>query len=113
VVQRLRLPQGAGVAVEEEAVGGVGAVQALAHQLRHGAVVHQLAGVQDRLHPLAELGAVGHRLAQHVAGGDHRHAQAPADVARLRALARVGRAEQDQAGAAAGLTAGHASSRAS
>ena len=88
---------GAGVAVQEEALGGVGGGQALLdHRVGHGvgdvlALVHVLLGL------LAQLGGPRRIGAEDIAGGDGRDGQALGDPSRLGALARPGGAEENHA----------------
>ncbi len=95
-VERLRLADRAREAVEQEAVTGIVALDALDDHADDHLVGHELAGIHERLRLHAEFGAVGDRLAQHVAGGDVREVEVLADPLGLRALPGAGRTEQDE-----------------
>jgi hypothetical protein len=87
LVERAGLRHVARIAVEDEALCRVGPAEPLADQPEHDFVGHQLTRIHRRLGALAELGALGHRLAQQVAG---RHLGDPlvaAQLLRLGALA--------------------------
>ena len=62
----------------------------------HDLVADELTGVHDRLGLEPELGALLDRGAQHVAGGDVRHAVALGEANRLGALAGALAAEDEQ-----------------
>ena len=95
-VQRLGLGERAREAVQDEPALGVRRRQALAEHADDHVVGHEVAAGHDLLGHQPQLGAVSHRLAQHVAGGDvgepvqRRHARS------LGALAGPGRAHEDQ-----------------
>jgi hypothetical protein len=78
------------------AAAGVGLAQPLGDEPDHHVVGHQRAGVHDALGLAPERRAGRHRLPQHLAGGDLRHAPLAGELARLGALAGAGRPEEDQ-----------------
>jgi hypothetical protein len=88
-----QLVEGAGlghvarIAVEDEALRGVGPADPLADQAEHDLVGNELAGIHRGLGALAELGAAGHRITQQVAGGHLGDALVIAQSLGLRALA--------------------------
>ena len=96
-VELVDLGRGARVAVEQEALRGVRLGQAVAHQAVGQLVRHVLAGVDDRLDLEPERGLVAHVGAEDVAGGDGRDAEVLGDLLGLGALARAGRAEDEEA----------------
>ena len=96
LVERHGLRHGAGKAVQQEPVRAGGGGQRLVDDAVDDLVGHQLAGVHQRLGPLAQRGAVGHRLAQDVAGGELRDAEAGREPLRLRAFSRAGWTEEDE-----------------
>ncbi len=75
------------IAVEDEALGGVGTAEPLADQAEHDVVRHERAGIHRRLGLLAEFGAAGHGVAQQVARGHLRDARVVAQSLRLGAFA--------------------------
>ena len=91
------LHDGAGEPVEQDTVLlDVGLGQALGDDAVHDLVGHESAGVHDGLGLLAQLGAVGHRGAQHVA---RRHVQRAVVIDQaqgLSALTRTLPTEDDQ-----------------
>ena len=86
---------GAREAVEEEAGGAVGLLDALGDQADDDVVAHQQAFVHHLLGSQTEWRAGLDGGPQHVAGGDLRNREAVLDELRLRALARARRSEQD------------------
>ena len=74
-------------------MAGVRLVEPRVDHPDHEVVGDEAAGVHDRLGLAAEVGAARHLVAEHVAGGDVRDAEAHRDPRRLRALAAPGRAE--------------------
>ena len=95
-VQSLGLRDGAGEAVHEEALGGVGFLQPVLDDADDHAVGDQVAGVHVLLGFQAHGGLVLDRVAQDVAGGDVGDAVLGHDTAGLGALAGSGRAQQDE-----------------
>ena len=75
-VERLGLGDGAREAVKDEAVGGVRLTDALGDDAVDDVVGDELAPLHHRLRLLADVGALGHRLAQHLAGRELRDAVA-------------------------------------
>ena len=82
--------------VEDESARGIGPREPLADDAEHDVVGDELARVHHDFGGAAELRAGRDRFAQQVAGRHLRHAVAGLQALRLRALARTGRAEQNQ-----------------
>ena len=95
-VQRDRLGHGSRESIEEDALGGVGLVEAALDHADHQVVGHQPAGVHDRLGLTAERRVVSDLVAQHVPGGDMRDAEAHRHARRLGSLAAPGRPEHQR-----------------
>ena len=92
----------AGEPVEQEAARGIRLREAVAHELAGELVGDEVARLDDRLDALAELGAAGDVLAEHVAGRDRRHLEGARDQHALRPLAGALRADDQEAGGTAG-----------
>ena len=75
----------------------IGGTQALADHAEHERIIDQLATIHGRLGLAAELAATGHRGTQQIAGGDLRNAETFDQALRLRAFARTGCSQQDDA----------------
>ena len=99
-VEVANLAEVARVAVEQEAAGGVGLRQAVAHDRAGQLVRDQVAGLDDRLDLPAEIGACRHRTAEHIAGGDRRDAERLRDADALGALAGALGPDDEQPGRA-------------
>src|SRR5205823_3886150 len=95
-IQRVCLRDGPREAVEDEAIPAVRLFEPLADDADHELVRHELACVHEGLGLLAELGAVTHRLAQDVPGGDLRYAEVRVELLGLRALPGTRRPQQNQ-----------------
>ena len=95
--QVLGLLLGPGEPVEQPTGRGVRLREPLRDDAQHDLVAHELARVHDRLGLEPELGALLDRGAQHVAGGDVRHAVALGQAHRLGALARTLPSEHEEA----------------
>src|SRR3954451_1446259 len=95
-VERLGLLVRAWEAVEEEAVLGVGLGEPVEDHADDDLVGDQVAAVHVLLGLLAEVRAVLDGLAQHVARGDVGEREVLLEALGLGALARAGRAEQDE-----------------
>ena len=89
-VQRLRLGHGAGEAVQDEAIGAVGLLDALADHGDEHLVRHQSSLSHDLLGAEADLAARRHLGAQHVPGGDLSDAVASLQPLRLGAFPAPG-----------------------
>ena len=92
----LGLGNGAGHAVQDEAVGAVGLCQTLLQDADDDLIGHQCAGVHEALCLQAHLGAILHGSTQDVAGADGGDVQLCADDLGLRALTGTRCAQQDQ-----------------
>lgn len=68
VIQRVHLVHGARKAVEQEATLGVRLVESIRHDLLGELVGHEIAGLHDGVHLLAQRGAILHIVAEHVSG---------------------------------------------
>ena len=90
LVQGLRLGQGAGHPVQDEAVGAIGLLGALCHDAQHQPVRHQSAAVHAGFHLLAQVGTILHGLPEHVSGGDGRDVQTLQKHFCLGSLTRTG-----------------------
>ncbi len=90
-VELVDLREGAGVAVEQEALFGVGLADAGADHPVSDLVGHVLSGIHEALGLEAKGGALGDVATEDVAGGDGRDTEAIGDVPRLSAFARAGR----------------------
>jgi hypothetical protein len=96
-VERLRLGGRPRETVQHEAGGAVRTGETLLHEPDHHVVGHEPAGVHVALGFEPERRLRRHRLAQHVASGHLGHAPLRGEGARLSALARPRRAEEDDA----------------
>ncbi len=96
LVECLGLGERAREAVEQEVVLARG--QALADHPDDDGVGHQIPGVHVALGLEAQPGALGHRVAQQVAGGQVGQAKVGLEPIGLGALAGTGGPEKDQAG---------------
>src|SRR3954468_14211374 len=96
LVERLGLLVGAREAVEQEAVAGVRVVQAVQDHADDDLVRDEIAAVHVLLRLFPEVRALLDGLAQHVAGRDVREGEVLLEALGLGALARAGRAEQDE-----------------
>src|SRR5438132_7850282 len=76
--------------------GAIGLADLLGDHLDDVVVGNELAGVVDRLDPLAEFAAGSNRRTHHVAGGELNEAVGLREPLCLGSLAGAGRAEQDQ-----------------
>ena len=90
------LVQGAGEAVEQPAVGGVGPVETIGDDPLGELVGDVVAGGHDGADLLAQLGALLDVRAEDVAGGDGGDAVVRGDADGLRALARARSAHDEQ-----------------
>ena len=102
VVEVVDLGAVAGEPVEQEAARGIRLREAVAHELAGELVGDEVARLDDRLDALAELGAAGDVLAEDVAGRDRGTSKALRDEHALRPLAGALRADDQEAGGAAG-----------
>src|SRR5690606_29746685 len=90
VDQGLSLRNGAGKAVEQEALRAVRACDAVLHQGDDDVIGHQAAAFHDGLHLAAQFTALLHRGTQHVSGGNLGDAVLLSEILGLRALAGTG-----------------------
>ena len=92
-MQRPRLGDVAREAVQDEPAGGIRAGQALADHAEHEAS-RPACRIHDRLGAQAQVGALGDRLTQQIAGRILRHAEGlDQQLPDLRALARARRTQ--------------------
>ncbi len=96
LVERLGLAGGAREAVEDEAVLGLVALDALGDHADDHVVGDEVAAVHVLLRLAADLGLVAHGGAQDVAGRVVGQAEVGGEALALGPLARSGRAEQDR-----------------
>ena len=83
--------------IEDETVLRIRLRDAIANDVEHGRVVDQQALRHDGVRPLAELRALFAMLAQDVSGRDLRNSELLDETLGLRALARSGRAHENDA----------------
>ena len=83
--------------IEDESGPCVGLHDAVADDVEHGGIVDQLAGGHDGIGAPAEVGAFLAMLPEDVAGGDLRNAETRDETLCLGALARSGRAHENDA----------------
>ena len=95
-VEGLDLAGGAGVTVEQEALGGVVPAEPVLDDLVGDLVGHVAARGEDVLDLETELGLVLDVGPEDVTGRDGRDGQALGEASGLRALTGAGRAEHDQ-----------------
>jgi hypothetical protein len=95
-VRRVRLLDGAREPVEHIAALSARRLDRLAQHVHHDAVGHEIAALHDLLDVAPDRGAFRDVLAQQVPAGDVRDAEMVRDADGLRALARAGRADQEQ-----------------
>ena len=95
VTQDVRLLDGTGVAVQEEALRRIRSSQARLHHGVRDRVRNKLAAVHVGLRLLADLRALRHVRAEDVTRRDGGNVQALGDARGLGALASSGRAEED------------------
>src|SRR5439155_20721371 len=87
-VQGLRLRHRSRKAVHDEPLLRIVLLEPIPDQLDHEVVGDEVAALEDWPHPLAELVAVGDRLAQHLPRRDVREAMLGGDALCLRPLPR-------------------------
>src|SRR3954449_5998774 len=96
VVERLRLRDVAGEAVEQEALAGVVLLEPGDDHPDRDLVGHEIAGVHELLGLLAELRALADVRAEDVTGRDLRDPEVGGDELGLRPLSRSGGPDEDQ-----------------
>ncbi len=96
-IERLRLGEVAGEAIEDEAAASVRLAQALADHSEHQCILHQTPLIHRLLGLAAELATGGYCRAQQVPGRDLGDVLTLHEPLRLSALTRAGSAQQDDA----------------